>query len=274
MHRLLLFVFLLSASGLRAQNDTVYPTYANWVPLWTAPIDADCTWDVDQAGNVYLFNRQTVSKLDSTGRQLLTQSVKSIGTITKIDATNWLKIAVFSEDQQQICYLDNALALQPTKIDLAEVGVNLAQQFATSAQTDRIWVFDQLNSELQLITIRTNQRQIIQNLKSLADIGNVLQMVEFGNALYILGDNGTVTKFDNFGTLTESYELPGIYMQPFEKGLLLADAGAIRFTDTDTFETTDFFDLYPGGAIIRHFSFVANRLYVSTDSTFYCFRVR
>jgi hypothetical protein len=127
MRKLFFFVFLCTAFHGWSQQA--------WKESWQIAIAPECSWDADQGGNIYLFCDQTISKVDSTGKQLLTQSTKSIGTISKIDAMNWLKIAIFSEEQQQICYLDNALGLQPGCIDLTELGVSLAQEFATSAQT-------------------------------------------------------------------------------------------------------------------------------------------
>lgn len=244
----------------------------SWTESWRVPIGQDCAWDADQAGNVYLFCEQSIAKIDSTGKQLLTQSTKSIGTISKIDAANWLKIAIFSEEQQQICYLDNALGLQPGCIDLTELGVTLAQQFATSAQTDRLWVYDQLNSELQLITVRTNQRQIVQNLKSLVDLGNVVQLVEFGNMLYLLDDKNQVATFDNFGTFTGSTTLPATHIQPFDSGMLSSYGRKITFTSTNEEKSAVLFELPENEPEIEQFSFTGKLLYLSTRNGLYCFR--
>lgn len=264
MHKLLFFLFCCAAFHGWSQQ--------TWQQRWELAIDADCTWDADQAGNVYLFREQSISKVDSTGKTLLTQSTKSIGTISKIDAANWLKIAIFSEEQQQICYLDNALGIQPGCIDLTESGVNLAQHFATSSQTDRLWVYDQLNSELQLITIRTNQRQIVQNLKSLVDLGNVVQLVEFDNVLYLLDDRNQVATFDNFGTFIGSTTVAATHIQPFDTGLLAAAGNTITFIAKEDEQSTVFFELPEKGAAIERFLFTGKRLYISTQEKFYCFQ--
>lgn len=264
MYKLALFFLLLFRLPLSAQEP--------FALVWSKPVSEDAAWDTDPAGNTYIVDRQTIVKIDSTGKQVLTQSTKSFGTVSKIDASNWLKIALFSEDQQQVCYLDNALGQQSDCIDLSALGVNLAQHFATSGQTDRIWIFDQLNSELQLITIRTNQRQIVQNLRSVADIGNVLQLTEFRNTLYLLDDRGQVILFDNFGTFTGSFQLHGTWLQPLSAGLLLADGHTIRFHHTDNDSEQDFFTGIPGGPHILRFQLIGKQLFVSTKNTLYCFR--
>jgi hypothetical protein len=273
MRSTIFFLFAFFSFCVWSQQDLSRAEGAGWTLRWELPVTTEFTWDADQAGNVYLFDEFSVSKLDTAGKKLLTQSTKSIGTIAKIDASNWLKIAIFSEEQQQICYLDNALAIQPGCIDLTALGVNVAQQFSTSAQTDRIWVYDQLNSELQLITIRTNQRQIVQNLKSLIDIGNVVQLTEFQNTLYLLDDRGQITTFDNFGTFIGSMSISSTWVQPFNTGVLTAFGSTINFTDSDGEITQPFFELPGETADIRRFVLVGKHLYLSTKDAFYCFQL-
>lgn len=265
MRKLLTFLLICSSFLANAQQA--------WVEKWRVSLEADDVWDIDQAGNVYLVHQQSISKRDTTGKQLLTQSIKSIGTIAKIDASNWLKIAIFSEEQQQICYLDNALGIQPNCLDLSEWGINLAQNFATSNQTDRIWVYDQLNSELQLITTRNNQRQIVQNLRSLVDIGNVVQLMEFQNKLYLLDNGGNIITFDNFGTFLGSITIPATHIQPYGESILASSHNRITFSSEDQTEPTFFFELDDTKAIITQFHLVGKRLYVSTTTDFYCFQI-
>ena len=264
MSKLLVFMFVFAFQQAFSQQ--------TWKAAWNMAIDEESTWDADQAGNIYLFNKESISKLDTSGRQLLTQSAKSIGTIEKIDATNWLKIAVFSEEQQQVCYLDNALGVQPGCIQLTEMGITLAQNFATSVQTDRIWVYDQLNSELQLVTLRNSQRQIVQNLRSLLDIGTVTQLFEYNNVLYLVDNLGQLAQFDNFGTFMSGTMLSAQYVQAFSKGLLYSSAGTIFARSVAGEEETVFFT-FDSKEPIRQFRFVGKHLYLSTASGLYCFRL-
>jgi hypothetical protein len=251
---------------------TVFPASGqeSWKQCWTMPLSEESAWDADPSGNVYLYNNESISKLDSTGKLLLTQSAKSIGTIEKIDASNRLKIAVFSEEQQQVCYLDNALALQSDCIDLTAAGIGLAQHFATSVQTDRIWIYDQLNSELQLVTLRGNQRQTVQNLRSLLEIGMVTQLFEFNNVLYLVDNLGQVATFDNFGTFLSGFTLSAGYVQAFGKGVLYSMAGSIFARAAESDKETPFF---AGSEPIRCFHFAANRLYISTATSLTCFQL-
>ena len=233
MHKLLFLLFLSPISILFAQT--------SWTKAWEIELGENSVWDVDQAGNVYLFNKEIIQKIDTLGKARLSQSAKSFGNISKIDAANWLKIAVFSEEQQQVCYLDNALAIQPNCIDLAEKGIVLAINFATSQQTDRIWVYDQLNSELQLITLRSNQRQIIQNLRSLIELGNIEQLFEYQNTLYMTDDVGQLAMFDNFGSFISGITYGGSYLQPYAKGMLFSNGNTIIARNNDSEKEVSFY---------------------------------
>lgn len=240
--------------------------------LWSKPLDENSTWDIDQAGVLYVFSDQNLSKYDISGKLVLTQSTKSLGQIAKIDAGNWLKIALFSEEQQQVCYVDNALGIQGDCIDLTSLGIALAQQIATSNQTDRLWVFDQLNSELHLITLRTYQKQTIQNLRGLVDLGNLLQLHEFENRLYLFDDRGQVTTFDAFGSFINSITLPTANsIQAVDKGIFYSDSTRIFATATDETEKQLFFTFTNEGEKIERFSIIGNRLVVSSKKMVYCY---
>ena len=246
-----------------------------WKLNWKTPIDSMAIWDVDAAKNAYIMFNQTLVKVDNTGKTVMQQSIKSIGNIKKIDAANFLKIAVFSEDQQRICYLDNALAIQSECIDLAKFEVELANTFSTSIQTDRLWVFDQVNSQLQLITLRSSQRQIIQNIKSLVDIGNVEQLIELNNELFLIDDSNKVVRLDNFGTLISVFEAnPAGIVQPFETGYLYGSAHSIV---AHNYEGTEQIELFKADeevvGNIKGFKLIDSILFISTSDHLYCFEL-
>lgn len=265
MHKFLLVITIFFTGKLLFAQDSLH---TQLILRWSVPLDATSVWDNDDAGNVYLFHNQAISKLDTNGKQLLTQSAKSFGQLAKIDASNWMKIAVFSEEQQQICYLDNALGILPGCIELSELGVNLAQNFSVSAQTDRIWVYDQLNSELQIITLRSNQRQIVQNLSGLAEISNVISMTEYENKLILLDSKGRVLFFDNFGSLLDTYDVNADCFFPTEQQFFFTKENKLFYENPDRLL---FIASIPVDGTIRQFAIVHNNLLVSTEKNLYSF---
>lgn len=268
MRKLLVILSFFGGVGALAQNDSLEMQLEL---AWTIPLNQTDVWDNDDAGNIYLFQNQAIAKLDTNGQQLLTQSTKSIGQVAKIDASNWMKLALFSEEQQQICYLDNALGLIPDCIELSDLGINLAQNFSTSVQTDRIWVYDQLNSELQIITLRSNQRQIVQNLSGLAEISAVQDMTEYGNTLILMDTEGKVLFFDNFGSLQEVYPVEADCFFPTDHSFFFVKGHQLFFQLRDQ---SVFMGEIPVTENILKFVAVQGRLLVGTANKLYSFRVR
>ena len=103
MHKFLFscFILALPCSGFSQQT---------WKELWHLELDSTAIWDIDPMHQSIVYQNQSIQKRDAKGQLMLQESIKSLGNIQKIDAQNPLKIALFSEDQQSICFLDNALA--------------------------------------------------------------------------------------------------------------------------------------------------------------------
>lgn len=204
----------------------------NWKQVWSVTMDSTAVWDIDNLRNCYVYMNQTIKKIDTQGKTVLQESYKSLGEITKIDAQNPLKIACFSEGQQRICFLDNALALQNTCLDLNELHVALASSFSASLQTDRIWIYDEPNSQLLLVTIRTGQSQQSQNVKGLLALSTIMDIQEDDNRLFLFDDNNQVAWFDQFGNFMDYVQLPaGQVVYPYKNSFLVAQGNTIYAYD-------------------------------------------
>lgn len=236
MRNFISILFLMSVLTVKAQQP-------EWKVIWQMSIDSSTIWDVDEAMNVYVVNSSNITKFSNKGQKIVGESIKSVGTIEKLDAGNAMKPAVFSEDQQQICFLDNALALQNC-IDLSEIDIELAGTFCTSVQTDRIWIYDQLNSQLRLQTLRSNQSQVIQNLKGITSISEVNYLTEFNNQLFLGDVSNHLVILDNYGSLIAEVDLPQhLPFQPFADGLLIATKTAITANDFQLKASIPFFEI-------------------------------
>lgn len=246
----------------------------SWKLLWQLPIDSTSIWDIDEAMNLYVVNSTSISKYSNKGQKLVGESIKSVGAIEKVDAGNAMKPAIFSENQQQICFLDNALALQNC-IDLSEIEIELAGTFCTSVQTDRIWIYDQLNSQLRLQTLRTNQSQVIQNLKGITGLKEVDYLTEFNNQLFLGDRSNHVVILDNFGSLISEIEIPDHQaFQPFSEGLLIATKTGITAHDFQMKTAIPFFENSTISlAEITGFKYSNYQLVVATKSQIYCLQL-
>ncbi|HIP32457.1 MAG TPA: hypothetical protein EYG86_06835 [Crocinitomicaceae bacterium] len=198
---LFIITFLLTTAF--AQDSISY----SWENKGTINIHENETWALDAFENIYLSNNGTINKFDSEGALMFSQSIKSLGDMKQLVLVNTMKLVHFSEDQQTLCYFDNTLSPMDDCIDLAEENIVNASLVCSSAQPDKIWVLDNLNSTLNLLSLdRTNQSQQIRNLKGILNIGNISQMKESGNRLYLLDQSKGVYIFDMYGSLIEFIE--------------------------------------------------------------------
>jgi hypothetical protein len=198
MIRKFVFFSLLTmvSVSLKAQ-DTL-----NWRLCGEVPVATEDIWSVDVLGNVYVSNFKKITKYDSTLHLSFSQSIKSIGGLSAIEPMNTMKVVAFSEEQQTICVLDNTLTLSETCIDLSQYGILNATKIAISAQPDKLWVFDELNSRLQLLSLGSvKQSQEVRNMQGITGIGGIVKMEENQNELYISNQQGKIFVFDVYGTL-------------------------------------------------------------------------
>ena len=174
-------------------------------------LKAFSVWNIDELQNVYLIQGSTLIKCDSSGKQLFSQSIKSIGNVAQIEPINALKIAVFSEEQQSICLFDNTLTLNGECNYLDKYGIRNAKLISRSNRPNLFWIYDQFNSTLLLIDIISNKTiQKVDNIKGLILKGEeeneVEKIQEFNNHLYLFDSKETIYEFDQLMTLSGEFK--------------------------------------------------------------------
>lgn len=163
-------------------------------------------WSVDNIGNLIVQQGNTLVKIDSTGKQVFTQSIKSLGEISQIATINSMKVVLFSEEQQCICLLDNTLTINGKCKYLEDYGLRNAKFIATSNRPNLIWIFDQFNSTIFLVDIIKDKIiQKVENFAGLAGIkSEITSMEEHNNKLY-LQDATTIFEFDQMLSWSNSF---------------------------------------------------------------------
>ena len=174
-------------------------------------LKAFSVWNIDELQNLYLIQGSTLIKCDSSGKQLFSQSIKSIGNVAQIEPINALKIAVFSEEQQSICLFDNTLTLNGECNYLDKFGIRNAKLISRSNRPNLFWIYDQFNSTLLLIDIISNKTiQKVDNIKGLILKGEeeneVEKIQEFNNHLYLIDSKETIYEFDQLMTLSGEFK--------------------------------------------------------------------
>ncbi|WP_343637437.1 hypothetical protein [Fluviicola sp.] len=247
----------------------------SWKELWHLELDSTAIWDIDPIHQSIIYQNQNIQKRDAKGQIMLQESIKSLGNIQKIDAQNPLKIALFSEDQQSICFLDNALALQGDCIYLSDLNVSLAASMSASIQTDRIWIYDEPNSKLELITLRNGQGQQVQNVKGLLNMKSIVNMQEIDNRLFLFDEENQVAWFDQFGNFIDVATLtPGKPIYPIQDYFLIAEGKNIQTVDLNSEFVAFFFagDHVLDSKILK-MEVSGDRLYIQTQTMLYCFKI-
>jgi hypothetical protein len=199
MRATIFFFFLLNSHFLVSAQDLIT----------RIEIKADC-FTTDNLGNVYVVKGHELKKYDPNGKFIITYSDKSLGTITSVDATNFLKILLFYRDFSKILFIDNMLA--PTASPLNLQRFQLEQTTVTaSSHENGIWLYDQVAFQAM---------RFDQNLKQTHQTGNLIQllgiemnpnfMLESNNMLYINNPATGILVFDIFGTYYKTIPLQNL----------------------------------------------------------------
>ncbi|MDQ3192729.1 MAG: hypothetical protein M3Q58_14135 [Bacteroidota bacterium] len=154
----------------------------------------------DNLGNVYLLKKEEVRKYDKNGVFQNNFSDKSLGKITSVDATNFLKLLLFYGDFSKIAFLDNMLA--PTRSPIHLQNMNLDQAIiAASSHNNGIWIFEQVSFQAIRLDQNLNISHQTGNLMQLLDIPLKPNfMMETNNMLYINNPETGILLFDIYGT--------------------------------------------------------------------------
>lgn len=176
----------------------------NWAEKFSIKADSSDVWSMDGLENYYLSKSGNITKYDSTGQKLFAQSIKSLGATSSLSPINSMKLVNFSEEQQTLCYFDNTLTMTGDCIELLDRGVENATLMCISNQPNKVWVLDDINSSLILLSLDgTQQNQEIKNLRGILDVDGITMMVERNNRLLLLDEGKGVYIFDVYGSLLE-----------------------------------------------------------------------
>lgn len=167
-------------------------------------------WNVNGRGDfIYIHKNQVV--VNTADNRTLKQSIKSLGEIAQFEVVNSLKYLVFSFEQQMICFFDNSLSNMDDCLDLDEMGFIQVTKVAPSSQADKLWLYDEVNSNLVLYAVNVQlQTQNVQNLKGMLDINEVSEIVEIGNRLAVVDQSKGIYLFDQYGTFLQFLNLPNV----------------------------------------------------------------
>lgn len=194
------------------------------------PISEEAVWTVDGLENIIISDRDRLTKFDKNGKLLFEQSQKAYGRFDKVEMVNSLKMYAFSETQQVVCFFDNSLSTLEKCIDLSEYDVINVSTVAASGQSDKMWVFDQVNSTLHLLSFNNLlQTQQIKNLNGILNADNIDQLLEWDNKLFLLDNKKGVYVLDVYGTLIRFIEFENLkWIQLFNEHIICLKGNQLK----------------------------------------------
>ena len=212
-------------------------------------------WTVDNIGNLIIQQGNTLVKIDSTGTQQFTQSIKSLGEISQLTSINSMKIVLLSEEQQCICLLDNTLTINGKCKFLEQYDIRNAKFIAASNRPNLIWIYDRFNSSLFLIDII--QDKIIQKVENFAGIAGIkselIAMEEYKNKLY-LQDSEQLYEFDLMLNWSNTFKKPAKFCALWKENIIGFEPNSLNFININTNEKTNI----PLSEIIKFTNFQVN----------------
>ncbi len=257
---LLLLVFF-SALMVRSQEN-------DWKLEKEIVLLKEGVWAVDEFNNVYIAANNTLTKTDSIGQLKFKQSIKSFGNLSAIEIINSMKIVVFSEEQQSIGFFDNTLTQSDNSIDLSELNIVNARIISRSSQQEKLWVLDQQNSTLFLISLnRSNQFQEISNLSGLLNLNDITFIKEEKNQLFVADKSGKICLFDVYGSLKNCFDFPRFDALTIKGDFIIGyQNDQIEFFNTKNLETKKL--LFPIKGV-KECKLSGNYFYFRTDNKIY-----
>lgn len=240
----------------------------NWKLEKEFMIEKDGVWAVDELNNLYVSSSNILYKTDSLGNLKFQQSIKSFGNLSAIEIINSMKIVVFSEEQQSIGFFDNTLTQSDNSIDLSELNIVNARIISRSSQQEKLWVLDQQNSTLFLISLnRSNQFQEISNLSGLLNLNEITFMMEEKNQLFIVDKSGKICLFDVYGSMKNCFEFPRFDAVTIKGDFIIGCQNEeIEFFNTKNLETKKL--LFPIKGI-KECKLSGNYFYFRTENKIY-----
>jgi hypothetical protein len=213
----ILFLFFCISHYCCAQfQDTTYLKYSVKKDI-IGKVDFFTT---DNLGQVYLIKGDQLFKYNKFGSLLFTYSNKVLGQITIIDASNPLRLLLYYRDFGQIEFLDDALSLIGSAINLEEKLMGQST-LACASTNDEMWLYDPLDFRL----VRINQKLKVSyeslNINQISGT-NILPnlLIEYNNWVYLNNPATGILVFDVYGTYSKTIPIKGLQSFKFEDNQL------------------------------------------------------
>lgn len=222
------FCLLVGFNKVSAQE---YQPVKSWL------VDKDASFQTDYLGNLYILEDYRLTKYNYEGERLFVYEDFSLGMITSIDVSDPLKILVFYEDFLGIVALDKTLSLI-ANYSLIDMGFYSVSAVGHS-RDDNFWIYDNTSFRLKKLDKNGEVFYETERFNQLfEELGEVLQILEQENKLYVNTASGNILVFDRMGTYQQSIPLPAFsYIQIIQGKIIYYYKNQLHSYDSPLLET-------------------------------------
>ncbi|MFC2121938.1 hypothetical protein ACFLTI_10125, partial [Bacteroidota bacterium] len=178
-------------------------------------------FSTDPLGNVYLINKNIISRYNKDGSFENSFSNSISGNISFADLSDPLRIMLYFSDFNQLIFLDNTLSRIGDYVSLDDYGFDLVSTVCTSANGG-IWLYDQKKEAVVYLDRNMKIKQQTPRISNIIDfIEEPDFMLEKDNKVFLNIPGAGIVIFDNFGSYLKCLALKNINeFQVFEEQIV------------------------------------------------------
>lgn len=213
-------------------------TFAGLTPVKTLQIKSDII-SSDNLGNLYAIEGNTIRKYTRNGELYAEYTNTRIDKFNSLDASNPLKILLFSKSSAEIIRLDNKLAQQGSTSVLYHADL-VSPAMTCNSYDNGVWIWDNALNEI----VRLNQNAAIDyrtgNLINITGDNPEIKMIrEKDFLLYVAAPSHGLLIFDRHANYVRSVPLKDINL--FQLGnnrIIYMNNGKLKSYNMKTFQET------------------------------------
>ena len=235
------------------------------------PFPGATFFTTDKLGNSFVVVENQLLQFDPVGKPLANFSLKSVGTLQFVDASNPMKILLFYPDFAQIIVLDAQLSLQ-SQIDLRSLRFFQPLTVCTSKENG-YWIYDRHDDMLKKLDF--NLQEVAQSSNLSQILGYQIRpclMIEENGFIYINNPETGILVFDRLGTYYKTIPYPNIVsFQVIDKDVLFITKNKLVKLEFKTLSEKEV--LLPQQDSVRIARIERDKLYLLTNDSlnFYSF---
>jgi len=219
---------------------------------------------IDNLNNIYSIKNNELIKSSDTRDYYYKNSLYS--NISSIDVQNSLKIKLFYEEYNTLIVLDNKLS-EISKINFNIISPNKIISKFSASNDNNIWVYNELNSKIELYNYINNTFRIVNSEIS----GEVISLKSNYKYCWVLTDSH-IYKFNYFGSLITKTAVNNIQqIEIFNDNLFFKKNNELFYYDQDLLIE---YKLDLENLLIKDFFVINQSLYIYDSEHFIKYQIQ